>query len=245
MFVLGGGARILQAMPATPPASPGPDDRTVRMPNGSLRRMPDDWELVPPGDPALTRRIKADGEHVVVQEKRGRRTFSRGVWADAARVAAIRAALVAERDDPAYRRKLEQGQQRRAKQQESYVEDFAGAVRDFLAFPFEHRELAEKLVQRVTAHATPVGSGTVARTSRIPIERRADSAVIAWLRHQTTAYDDMRIVRVKGRRREVRRMLAQRSRELLDRYRTGHTPPPVDCALQRALRDDAAGTAGA
>lgn len=215
------------------------------MPNGSLRRMPDDWELVPPGDPALTRRIKADGEHVVVQEKRGRRTFSRGVWADAARVAAIRAALVAERDDPAYRRKLEQGQQRRAKQQEIYVEDFSGAVRDFLAFPLQHRELAEKLVQRVTAHATPVGSGTVARTSRIPIERRAESAVIAWLRHQTTAYDDMRIARVKGRRREVRRMLAQRSRELLDRYRAGHTPPPVDCALQRALRDDAAGTAGA
>ena len=149
----------------------------------------------------------------------------------------IHSAADSFRDDPAYRRKLEQGQQRRAKQQESYVEDFAGAVRDFLAFPFEHRELAEKLVQRVTAHATPVGSGTVARTSRIPIERRADSAVIAWLRHQTTAYDDMRIVRVKGRRREVRRMLAQRSRELLDRYRTGHTPPPVDCALQRALRD--------
>lgn len=53
----------------------------------------------------------------------------------------------------------------------------------------------------MTAHATPVGSGTVARTSRIPIERRAEAAVIAWLRHQTTAYDDMKIPRVKGRRR--------------------------------------------
>ncbi|MEZ6128720.1 MAG: DUF2293 domain-containing protein [Planctomycetaceae bacterium] len=45
----------------------------------------------------------------------------------------------------------------------------------------------------ITAHATPVGSGTVARTQRIPVEQRAESAVIAWMRHQTTAYDHMKI----------------------------------------------------
>ena len=39
------------------------------------------------------------------------------------------------------------------------------------------------------------------------------------MRHQTTAYDSMVIPRVKGKRREVRRMLAQRSKELLARYR--------------------------
>jgi hypothetical protein len=43
----------------------------------------------------------------------------------------------------------------------------------------------------VTTHAAPVGSGTVARTERIPIERRAEAAVIAWMRHQTTAYDNL------------------------------------------------------
>ena len=68
----------------------------------------------------------------------------------------------------------------------------------------------------VADHATPVGSGTVARTKRIPVERRAEAAVIAWMRHQTTAYDSMPIPRVKGKRREVRRLLAQRSKELLD-----------------------------
>jgi len=88
-------------------------------------------------------------------------------------------------------------------------------------------------VQRVTAHATPVGSGTVARTSRIPIERRAESAVIAWLRHQTTAYDDMRIERRKGARREVRRMLAKRSRQLLERYRRGDDVDLEACPLGR------------
>ena len=56
---------------------------------------------------------------------------------------------------------------------------------------------------------------------RIPVEQRAEAAVIAWMRHQTTGYDSMKIARVKGKRREVRRMLAQRSKELLARYRQG------------------------
>ena len=42
------------------------------------------------------------------------------------------------------------------------------------------------------------------------LTRRVKAAVIAWMRHQTTGYDDMVIPRVKGNRREVRRMLAQR-----------------------------------
>jgi hypothetical protein len=79
-----------------------------------------------------------------------------------------------------------------------------------------------------------VGSGTVARTERIPIERRAEAAVIAWLRHQTTGYDQMKIARVKGKRREVRRMLAERSREMLGRYRSG-APIPPGCPLAKAI----------
>ena len=95
----------------------------------------------------------------------------------------------------------------------------------------------------MTAHATPVGSGTVARTERIPVTRRAEAAVIAWLRHHTTAYDHMTIARVKGRRREVRRALAERSRELLDVYRQGRARDLVRCPLRAALsaasKDDA------
>ena len=79
-----------------------------------------------------------------------------------------------------------------------------------------------------------MGSGTVARTKRIPIERRAEAAVIAWMRHQTTAYDSMKIARVKGQRREVRRMLAARSRSVLEAYREGHAIAD-SCPLKRAL----------
>jgi hypothetical protein len=94
--------------------------------------------------------------------------------------------------------------------------------------------LAERLAEAVTIHATPVGSGTVARTQRIPVGERAAAAVIAWLRHQTTAYDSLVIPRVKGQRREVRRQLAEHSRRLLDRYRRGEVAAPA-CPLRRAL----------
>lgn len=90
------------------------------------------------------------------------------------------------------------------------------------------------MAKAIAEHATPVGSGTVARTKRIPIEQRAEAAVIAWMRHQTTGYDGMVIPRVKGKRREIRRMLAQRSKELLAQYRRGDTFGEI-CPLKLAL----------
>ena len=38
-----------------------------------------------------------------------------------------------------------------------------------------------------------------------PCQERAEAAVIAWMRHQTTAYETMKIARIKGGRRQVRR----------------------------------------
>ena len=104
----------------------------------------------------------------------------------------------------------------------------------FLAFHPDHIAIAQSMAQAIADHATPVGSGTVARTKRIPIEQRAEAAVIAWMRHQTTGYDGMVIPRVKGKRREVRRMLAQRSKELLAKYRSGESFGEK-CPLKQAL----------
>lgn len=215
--------------------TPGDEPGTVRSPTGELLRPPADWELLPPGDAALTRRVKAAGPHWTVQQRRGRRTFSQGIWAPAATIADLRAALDEERASPTYQRRRTADARRREATQTAYVEDFTAAVRQFLAFAPCYAELAERLAAAVAAHATPVGSGTVARTARIPLERRAAAAVIAWLRHQTTGYDQMRIARVRGKRREVRRMLAQRSQELLDRYRRG-AAIDADCPLWRALQ---------
>lgn len=203
--------------------------------DGTVLPIPAGWVLVPPGDPGLTRRIKADGPTWTVQEKRGRKLFSRGVWAPGDRVEAIRAQLAIERADPAHARKQEAATRRREKVQDEYVEDFRAALLAFLGFDARYADLAERLATAVTEHATPVGSGTVARTKRIPVEERAEAAVIAWMRHQTTAYDRLNIPRVKGERREVRRMLAQKSKSLLEAYRRGLDRDPATCPLQLAL----------
>jgi len=216
--------------------APGPSDRTVRTADGKILHAPADWELLPPGDATLTRRVKAAGPTWTVQVKKGRKTFSRGVWAPADRIAAIRAELEAERSTDTYAKRRAAETTRRERKQTEYVEDFRGAVLAFLDFAPRNADLAKQLADAVTQHATPVGSGTVARTQRIPIEKRAESAVIAWLRHATTAYDNMKIPRVKGKRREVRRMLAERSRRLLDKYRAGSAADPI-CPLRQALSD--------
>ena len=220
--------------------SPGPTPGTVKSAAGKVLTVPEGWILLPPGDAALTRRTKAAGDHWIVQEKKGRRTFSKGVWAPAKTIDRIRRELEAERSTESYAKRKEGDARRREKAQAEYVEDFFGAVVSFLDFHSEHEELAQQMARAITDHATPVGSGTVARTKRIPVERRAEAAVIAWMRHQTTAYDSMTIPRVKGKRREVRRMLAQRSKELLSQYRRGE-PASIDCPLQRSLAGPATG----
>ena len=213
---------------------PGLTPNTVRTQSGQTLAVPAGWVLLPPGDAALTRRVKAAGECWLVQEKVGRKVFSRGVWAPRATIDQIQKELAAERSTDAYSRRREADSKRREAKQAEYVEDFQAAVVAFLAFHERHAMLAQSLARVVAAHATPVGSGTVARTQRIPIERRAEAAVIAWMRHQTTAYDSMKIPRVKGKRREVRRMLAQRSKELLGQYRRGE-PVLATCPLAAAL----------
>ena len=215
--------------------SPGPKPLTVRTDQGAVLKVPAGWELLPPGDAGVTRRVKARGPSWTVKEKKGRRMFSRGVWAPGDRIATVKAEFEAERSTDAYAKKQASAARRREKKQAAYVEDFTAAILQFLDFHDSWSSLADRLAQAVSEHATPVGSGTVARTERIPIERRASAAVIAWMRHQTTAYDHMTIPRVKGKRREVRRMLAKESQQLLGKYRQGLEVDLSECPLAKAL----------
>lgn len=214
---------------------PGTDDRTVVTDSGETLTAPRSWSLLKPGDAGVTRRVKAAGPSWTVKAKRGRRVISLGVWADTETIERVLAEFAEERSTDAYAKKQRSAKARREKAQSEYVEQFQSAIFDFLGFDSRYNSLAEELSKAVAVHATPVGSGTVARTKRIPVEQRAEAAVIAWLRHQTTAYDDMVIPRVKGKRREVRRMLAEKSRLLLGVYRSGKTIDPQRCVLRRAL----------
>lgn len=214
---------------------PGKAEREVMTEAGETLAPPADWVLLPPGDAALTRRVKQAGPTWQVRVKRGRRVFSGGVWAPAATIERIREQLADQRATPAYKRRLEADRARRQAREDAYAREFYRSVLGFLDFHPRFSDLAARMARAVTDHAVPVGSGTVARTGRIPIDDRAAAAVIAWMRHRTTGYDTMKIPRIKGRRREVRQQLAQVSQRLLGRYRAGEPVDPASCPIRAAL----------
>ena len=215
--------------------SPTSDPRVFLAPDGTRHTPPAGWVCLPPGDAAFTRRVKLAGPSWAVVEKKGRKVFSKGLWAPRENVEAVRAALEAERSTEAYAKKRASDVARRERGEAAYAATFEAEVLAFLAFSREWEPLARQMARRVAAHATPVGSGTVARTKRISVSERAEAAVIAWMRHQTTAYDSMDIPRIKGMRREVRRELARVSRAILDLHRRD-VPHAIDaCPLCKAI----------
>jgi hypothetical protein len=218
-------------MPESLVLAPTAHPRVFVAPDGTRHRAPEGWICVPPGDAALTRRLKQAGPSWAVVEKRGRKTFSKGLWVPAENVGAIQDALASERSTESYARKRQSDTARREAAQASYVVAFEAEVASFLGFAPRWAALGAEIARRVAAHATPVGSGTVARTQRIPVGERAEAAVIAWMRHQTTAYDAMNIPRIAGKRREVRRELAQISRAVLDLHRREQVHDPRACSL--------------
>ena len=222
-------------MPESLTLAPTRDPHVFVASDGRRLTPPAGWACLPPGDAGLTRRVKAAGPSWAVIEQRGRKKFSKGLWAPAENIDRARAALDAERSTDTYAKKREADVARRERNQAAYVVEFAREVHAFLRFASRWEELARDVAVRVAAHATPVGSGTVARTQRISIEERAEAAVIAWMRHQTTGYDDMKIERVAGRRREVRRELAQLSRAVIDLHRRDAPHAPRACSLCKAI----------
>ena len=193
-------------------------------------------------DSVATGRRRADAprqsrrSHLDRAGEKGRRTFSLGVWAGAGKSRPFARNWPRSPPTEAYAKKRAASTLRRERSHAEYVQEFRQATLEFLAFAPLYAELAARLAEAVARHATPVGSGTVARTQRIPIQRRAEAAVIAWLRHQTTAYDELKIPRVKGKRREVRRMLAEQSRQLLKKYREGELVDLLHCPLHQARK---------
>ncbi|WP_372772431.1 DUF2293 domain-containing protein [Mangrovibacterium sp.] len=196
---------------------------------------PRGWIFLPAGDAGVTRKVTAQGKYWRVQYKKGRKTISKGIWAPAETILEAQQTVAAVRQTEGYQKKRIADLQRREKKQELYEGEFLEAVEKYLNFHDCYKLIARTMAKAITEHATPVGSGTVARTQLIPLEERASRAVIAWMRHKTTAYDKMQIARVKGERRAVRRELAQQSVQLLRQYRRGETIA-ADCPLRKAIQ---------
>jgi hypothetical protein len=201
---------------------------------GEVLVPPADWAFLPAGDAGITRKVTAKGDYWRVEVKKGRRTISLGVWAPIITISQAQLEVQQVRLTDGYKKKQIYAGERREKKQTEYDAEFCIAVESFLGFDIRYKDLEKKMARAVTAHAIPVGSGTVARTQMIPIEERAALAVIAWMRHQTTAYDDLTIARIKGERRAVRKSLAQQSVALLASYRSGRATTE-HCPLQKAM----------
>jgi hypothetical protein len=202
--------------------------------SGEMLSPPVDWAFLAAGDAAVTKGVKARGPVWVVQVQKGRRMISKGVWANGADILESQRAVKAKRSTPEYAKQRKRDLARRQARQEAYEDEFLTEVVKFLNFHPRYQNEANLLGGKITVHATPVSSGTVARTQRIPIDKRAQAAAIAWMRHHTTAYDSMPIPRIKGKRREVRRALAEKSIKILQAYRTGRQIVET-CPLKKAL----------
>lgn len=221
---------MIETIKIVSPHKPG----TVRDVSGTLLTIPDSWAFLEAGDPGVTRKVTAAGTYWRVQVRKGRRDISLGVWAPKDTIENAKSETEKVRSTESYKKSMASAKIRRDKKQEAYAEQFYFEVRLFLSFAECYKEYEDAMAKAITAHAIPVGSGTVARTETIPIEERAAKAVIAWMRHQTTGYDTMKIPRVKGKRREVRRMLAETSMELMSNYRRGDPISP-GCPLRCAI----------
>lgn len=205
--------------------------------DGSYFIPPKHWSFLAAGDAGVTRKVTARGLYKRVQVKKGRRLISLGIWAPSTIITEAREEVSATRRTDEYKYKLNKDRERRAKKQAEYELEFCKEIEKFLNFHNNFKAIEKRLAKLVTSHAIPVGSGTVARTQMISIEQRAARAVIAWMRHKTTAYDNLNIARIKGERRSIRRNLAQQSNQILNQYRKAG-PIPKDCPLQKALKVD-------
>ena len=121
--------------------SPGPGKRKVKTAQGNVLQIPPHWKLLPPGDAGMTRRVKSRGPSWTVKQKKGRRTYSLGVWAPAKQIDSVRAELKAERKTPAYAKRRASAARQRDKKQNQYVEDFRSAILEFLNFAQCHAEI--------------------------------------------------------------------------------------------------------
>jgi hypothetical protein len=111
--------------------APTAEPNVFLAPDGRRLSPPVTWACLPPGDAGLTRRVKAAGPSWAVIEKKGRKSFSKGLWAPAETIAAQRAALDAERSTETYAKKRAADTSRRERAQADYVVTFEQEVMAF------------------------------------------------------------------------------------------------------------------
>ncbi|QZT38099.1 DUF2293 domain-containing protein [Halosquirtibacter xylanolyticus] len=196
--------------------------------------VPPQWVFLPAGDAGVTRAITKHKNYIRVKVLRGRRAISKGIWAPEALILEAKQRMEAMRSSESYQKQNLQRGIRRDQKQEVFKGALESAIKDKLSFHLCYKELEFKLAKAIADHSAPIGSGTVARSSRLTMEQKAERAINGWVRHHLTPYDQLKIARVKGARSMARKIMIEKGNEVLDIYRIGQERPSP-CPIQKSL----------
>ena len=174
----------------------------------------DEFECLPSGDAALTRRASKHSavSYVVLKFSRARKRFERqGTLVQPEAIEQAQAECAA--DEGLRRERQEKNRERLARLDQQFVKAFAAAVRgQFPGMPTEReRQIAE--------HACQKWSGRVGRTAAAKEfdPNAVTLAVIAHIRHRETNYD--RLLFQLGDRDAARRAVHDKVDRILDKWR--------------------------
>lgn len=149
---------------------------------------PAGWESQAPGDAFITREIKRLGPYWVALKARKGYTETLGLLAPAANIQ--EANRLAQETQARREATRARSREQRARQEGAYRQVFTEAVLHYLDFNPRYQALARKIAEKVAKQATEVGSGRVGRTEKLTLERKAELAARAYLRHRYTGYED-------------------------------------------------------
>lgn len=218
--------------------APGPEADTFLF-EGRVLRPPEGWARLPPGDAMATRRVKAAGPSWTVKARRGRRLISKGVWAPQSHIDDVLKEVEAYRESDAFERQRASAERAREAREALRGESLRDAVRRHLAFHPRHASFEARVVEATLRWeaARPQKKAPKVPATAAGWAREAERVVTAWMRHQTTGYDRLRLPRghARAKRREARRKLEEQGQRLLNPYRLDQPVAPESCPLQRAL----------
>ena len=149
--------------------------------------IPQNWELLKPGDAGLTRAVRKIGPYLEVVEKGRKFTAMVGTFAPTEVIEQLKADRAARTEELETKR-IASAKSRKRKEElkrRQLVEEIIA----YLDFRPEYEDEAREIAESVASWTLPVGSGTVGRSQSLSLAEIAERSVRAHLRHQITRYD--------------------------------------------------------
>lgn len=150
------------------------------------------WELLESGDALLTRRVKGRGKYWEYFHELKTKAYNKklGIFAPANIIEEEHRKISYERRTKEYEQRLQRSRKSRENKEAKYSKEFAEACFQFLDFVPEYEDLAWQIARGAASVASDVGSGRVGRTAKLSLEKKAQLAVRAFIRHNFTNYDE-------------------------------------------------------